>query len=635
MCGIAGVVYEDRGRVVERELMERMCASMLHRGPDEGGIHIDGRAALGHRRLSIIDIASGQQPMADSTGSLWITFNGEIYNYRELGDELAARGHTFRTRSDTEVILEAYAEFGERCVERLQGMFAFAIWDTQREQLFVARDRLGIKPLYYTILPGVFAFASELKALLELAGVDRQLDLQALYDTLTLRYTVAPDTLLRGIRKLPPGHVLTVRPTGLDIRRYWELDFTRKIPGDERELAKEFYDRFAACVKSHLVGEVPLGTLLSGGLDSTAVTAVLDEMAPGRLKTFSVSFDEGGDDYDEREYMRLAARHYGTDHHEVTIDHGDFLAALDRYVWHTEEPMADPASIPLFYVSKLAREYVTVVLSGEGSDELLGGYTFSDAFRGYERAQLARRIPRAVRSGLLRPVNHLVRSERLARYLDLADSPASHYPQHVPVYMANVFSEEAKRQLLGELFREHGSLHPTVERVVAEYRKTEGFDFLDQMLYVYTKQWLPDDLLLKADKMTMAHSLELRVPFLDHSFVEFAASLPVDLKIHKDANGRHTTKYLLRKAFAGKIPEEILNRRKMGFPVPLARLWGNGLAVKARDLFASRAFRESGLFDVTQVSALIDGGRNGAAVAEQAWSLVVLATWLELFRIRS
>lgn len=634
MCGISGLLYHDRTRRPERRDIEAMTDALAHRGPDERGCYVDGPVALGNRRLSIIDVAAGHQPMCNEDGTVWITYNGEVYNYAELADELCAKGHRFRTKSDTEVVLHLYEEAGEDCVERLRGMFGFAIWDTRQEKLLLARDRLGIKPLYYFAGDEFLAFGSEIRALLQLPSVPRRVNVQALHDYLTFRYNIAPETMFDGILKVPPGHVLVARRGEVKIRRYWDLDFSRKIAMSEDDCVAEFARRFVQVTKSHLMSEVPLGVLLSGGLDSTVVTAVVSELVGRPIKTFSVAFADDGDEYDERFYARLAARHYATDHHEIAITHRDFREGLPGYIEHMEEPMADPASIPLYYVSKLAKDHVTVILSGEGSDELFGGYMRADDFRGFDRACRIRRIPRLVRDHLLAPLNDgVIRSPRIARYLELARLPLSHYPLRVPTYMGGVLSEDAKWALYGERVKACGGLRKSEDLVVDAYRNTLGLEFLDQMLYVYTKQWLPDDLLLKADKMTMAHSLELRVPFLDHTLVEFVASLPVDLKLRRNGHGSCITKYVLRKAFGDKTPAPILNRRKVGFAVPLQRLFQHELKEVAWDVLHSRRLSESGLFDTREVDALLQAHGTGRDHAPALWSLLVFGMWYRLFRV--
>src|SRR5581483_1090769 len=386
MCGIAGLIRHD-GAPVRRETIEGMCRRMIHRGPDDEGIHLDGPVGLGHRRLSIIDLASGHQPMSNEDGTVWVIFNGEIYNYRAIREELLAQGHRFRTQSDTEVIVHLYEDLGAGCVQRLEGMFGFAIWDARDRTLLLARDRLGIKPVYYLEQPDRLAFSSELRALRDLEGFDAKVDPQALHDFLTFRYTVAPLTMLEGIKKLPPGHLLTVKDGVVETREYWDLDFSKKLAMSEQDLIEEFARRLRDCTRSHLMSEVPLGVFLSGGMDSTVIAGLVAEIAGKRVKTFSVGFvGEEGTKWDERPYARLAAQRYETDHYELALTGRQYADGVRDMVAFMEEPMADPSAIPLYYIAKLASEHVTVILSGEGSDEALAGYSFHAHFRGFRRA---------------------------------------------------------------------------------------------------------------------------------------------------------------------------------------------------------------------------------------------------------
>jgi asparagine synthase (glutamine-hydrolysing) len=633
MCGIAGFVNHRTQDPAERRVLESMLQAMLERGPDDGGCYLDRYVGLGHRRLSIVDRSGGHQPMCNEDGRVWITFNGEIYNFQALREELLAQGHTFKTRSDTEVILHLYEDLDAGCVQRLVGMFAFAIWDSRTDSLFLARDRFGIKPLYYAAGPDTFGFSSSIRALLQMPSVASRLNVQAAHDYLTLRYNIAPQTIFQGIAKLEPGHCMTVRRGDVTIRQYWDLDASKKVILPEAELIGEFARRFEHSVVTHLMGEVPHGVLLSGGLDSTAVTAVLAQQLSRPVKTFSVSFhsEDRNPAWDEREYAQLAARTYGTDHHELVLTGKAFADAVAPSVYQMEEPMADPAAVPLYCISELARRHVTVLFSGEGGDELLAGYTFGEAFKGYQRARWVHAIPRAIRHGLLEPINrYLVKSDRLARYLKIANAPLAQYPMIVPSHMTRVLSEDMKQALYSDWMKGH-RLRGSEQLIIDAYARTTHCEFLDQMLYVYTKQWLADDLLLKADKMTMAHSLELRVPFLDHPFAEFVASLPTDQKLRREGR-QFTTKYIFRRAFEGRIPPTILTREKIGFSVPLHEIFHRELLPMAADLFRSQAFKETGLFQIDKVLAYVDNYEAARQAGQWShvmalWSLLVFALW--------
>lgn len=634
MCGIAGIVNHSTKQPTDRHVIESMLQAMIHRGPDDGGSYIDRYVALGHRRLSIVDRSGGHQPMCNEDGSLWITFNGEIYNFQELREELLAHGHTFKTRSDTEVILHLYEDLDAGCVQRLVGMFAFAIWDSRKEVLFMARDRFGIKPLYYAARPDSFGFSSSIQALLQMPALAPRIDVQAAHDYLTLRYNIAPQTIFKGIAKLEPGHCLTLRHGEVNIRQYWDIDFSKKIVMTEDEMIGEFYRRFEQSVRSHLMGEVPHGVLLSGGLDSTAVTAVLANTLSSRVKTFSVSFqsDDKNPWWNELNYAQLASQAYGTEHYEMVLTGKQFADALEPYVRHMEEPMADPAAVPLYCISELARRHVTILFAGEGGDELLAGYTFWTAFKGYQRARWFKAVPGVLRNSLIERFNrHLFKSDRLDRYLQVANAPLSHYPVFVPSHMTHVFSEDMKHELYSEWMRENRCVD-SEQPIIDAYKRTTNFELLDQMLYVYTKQWMADDLLLKADKMTMAHSLELRVPFLDHPFAEFAAGLPTDMKLRKEGRRRFTTKYIFRRAFHDRIPKAILERDKMGFTVPLHEILQKELLPVAADLFRSQAFKETGMFKMEKVLAYLDNYEAAVQAGRwshvmELWSLLVFALW--------
>jgi asparagine synthase (glutamine-hydrolysing) len=642
MCGIVGF-YSHRSEINEEQLLHA-CKLIQHRGPDASNIYLDQGVGLGHRRLSIIDLSdAANQPMSDTTGQIVLVYNGELYNFQELRKTLLALGHQFHTRSDTEVLLHMYMQYGEACLSYLQGMFAFAIWDKRRRALFLARDRLGIKPLYFRINGSTFSFASEIKALLALDPTPIQVDRQALHDYLTFRYTISPRTMFQGIEKLPPAHSMLFSGATVKIERYWTPNYRKTESMTDEEWVQALRKRFTDTVTSHLVSDVPVGVLLSGGLDSSVVAAVMQSVLTQPIKTFSVAFTEGGV-YDERPFARQMARHLGTDHHEIVVTAQDFIDALPAFVWHMDEPVADSASIPLYYVSQLARRHVTVVLSGEGSDELLAGYYFWLHYKGYDRLKLFKRLPAWMRERLVGEINRrLLRSERLGEYLQMSQHPLSAYGSMVPNYQDNVFNEEEKWRLYDSAMRDIPPLEDSVDKVRAAYRNTQDFEFLDQMLFVSMTQWLPEDLLVKADKMTMAHSLELRVPFLDHVLVDFAAHMPTNLKVHKRGN-KYIEKYALKKAFADMIPGEILMREKLGFPVPYAKWFKHEMRDMLHDVLLAQTARESGILNSVEVERLLkvvlspeEKPRKGLwdPQAKKIWSLFVFELWRQQFKVTS
>lgn len=583
MCGICGIVSLGGGPVRSEDLLA-MRDRMVHRGPDDAGVFINGSVALGHRRLSIIDLSTGHQPMTNEDGSVVIVYNGELYNYLDLRSELIAKGHVFATRSDTEVIVHAYEEFGKGCLEHFRGMFAFALWDGRKRRLFAARDRLGKKPLYYVRWGDTFLFASEIKALLAHPAARREVDDESLDLYFGFRFVPGPRTMFRGIAKLQPGHTLVVEGSEVRTEQYWDIDTitTREIALDNAQ--EEFVSLLKEAVRMRLMSEVPLGVFLSGGVDSSAVVALMSEIVPGPIKTFSVGYADDPAE-NEFEYARMVASRYQTAHHEFRLTADDFLAFLPKLVWHLDEPIADASTIPLFYISQLAKEHVTVVLSGEGADELLGGYYI------YKKMLLLdtlRALPGArLLAGLSAGAASVVGNRKAERYASLMRKPLEERYAGV----ASVLSDAERSALFG-------GRKPASRAAVTRpyYERVQHREPLNRMLYLDTKVWLPDDLLMKADKMTMATSVELRVPFLDHKLVEYAASLPVSYKIHGNE-----TKYLLKRAMESRLPHEVLYRPKKGFPVPISR-WFREKASGLRDVLldsgsASRQFFAPGVLE--------------------------------------
>ena len=535
MCGIAGKLVFDSSARVSRGDILRMIAPIAHRGPDGRGVHLDGNIGLGHVRLSIIDLNTGAQPMSNEDETVWIVFNGEIYNFAALREQLQAKGHIFRSHSDTEVILHAYEEFGTDCVNELRGMFAFAIWDSKQRRLFVARDRIGIKPLYFCTTGQEFYFASELKAILTDPAVSREINLPAIRQFLSFHYLPGTETLFKNIHKLPPGHSLMVESGRVTQQRYWDLRFTRQrwqMPF--AEATEELHGLLAATVRDHMIADVPVGILSSGGVDSSAILNFAVQATDKKIKTFTVGFD-GDQVVDERPYARLTAKRFGTEHFETSISADDFWNFLPAYVWHMEEPVCEPPAVALFYVSRLAREHVKVVLSGEGGDEAFAGYPNYPNMLWLDRIR-SRLGPLARPTGAGAEVaGRFFGNERFRRYGRALGRPlATQYFSRTsgPTGFFNASAEN----LFTPDFLRHTASVSAAEFIGKLTAALPDEPLLNQMLYVDSKTWLPDDLLVKADKITMANSLELRVPLLDHKVLEFAATLPPDFKVRAAGN---------------------------------------------------------------------------------------------------
>jgi asparagine synthase (glutamine-hydrolysing) len=622
MCGIAGIATRDFQEPIEEGRLKRMRDALRHRGPDGAGLLLDGPVGLGHRRLSIVDVSGGHQPMANEDGSVWIVFNGEIYNHAALRPGLEARGHRYRSRSDTETILHLYEEEGERCVERLQGMFAFAIWDRPRRRLLLARDRLGIKPLYYAITPRELLFASEIKALLA-AGVRPELDHAALPEYLAAGFVSGEETLFRGVRRLPPASTLSWSP-GQEFhqRRYWRLPAPEGDGGPAlAERACEVRSRLAAAVRSHLMSDVPLGLFLSGGIDSSGLLALMAPMVKEPVRTFAVGFSER--EANELAYARLAARSAGAEHREVVVSPEEFFQSLPGLVWHEDEPISFPSSIPLYFVSRLAQDHVKVVLTGEGADELFLGY---NRYRVTAWNQRLGRLywsatPSALRATVRRVAGRLPRP--LRRYA--VRSFLTLEPGQRGLYCENfaVFSQALRQEVLPDA----GLLaaRDPHAQSLAFYEEAVG-GALDRMSRADLQTYLVR-LLMKQDRMSMAASIESRVPFLDHELVEHVVSMPGRFKLRG-----WQTKAVLRAALRGLVPPAILSRRKMGFPVPVARwLRGPFWSLVEEFVLGPRA-HSRGLFDPSVLRRLAEEHRGGqVSHGDRLWLLLNLEVWQRVF----
>jgi asparagine synthase (glutamine-hydrolysing) len=610
-------VKTDAVDTVDPALLQRMTDALAHRGPDDSGCYVEPGVGLGHRRLSIIDIAGGKQPIFNEDRSAAIVFNGEIYNYKATTEGLIARGHRFTTRSDTETIIHAYEEYGDRCIERLRGMFAFAIWDRKRRRLLLARDRLGKKPLYYYQGPGFFAFASEIKALLEIPEVPREVDREALDLYLSLRYVPGPRTMFRDVFKLQPGHLLVLDSGGARTQVYWDAlpESSAQPPVDA---VAEFRERFEESVKLRLISEAPLGVFLSGGVDSSAVLAMMRKLEGGmRLQSFSIGYEAGSRgeaQSNELPFAAQAAAAFDAEHHEYRLSPSDFRELIPRLVWHLDEPLADPSCVPLYFLARLAREHITVALSGEGADEILAGY-------GIYRRMLALETLRRRFSTLawLAPrLAPLAPGNVLRNYLLLAALPQESRYRGV----SRALAPGAKARLLG---RSDDSLLDSVFDPL--WRRTAHASPLDRMLYLDLKIWLPDDLLLKADRMTMASGLELRVPFLDQEVVEYAFSLSDEWKLH-EGRGKH----LLRQAMSGVLPPAILQRPKKGFPVPTEVWLRNQMRDFTRDALLGPDSACRRHMDSAALEEVVSANERGEAGRHQdVWTLLVFEFWHRVF----
>jgi asparagine synthase (glutamine-hydrolysing) len=621
MCGIAGFVSrtEDAGTPAASEILDRMCRVIAHRGPDDQGTLVRGPAALGMRRLSIIDLAGGHQPMSGCDPEVSIVFNGEIYNYRELRRGLESRGHRFKTSSDTEAILHAYEEQGASCVESLRGMFGLAIWDGRARTLFVARDRAGKKPLYYTLTPeGTFVFGSELKSLLQHPEVRREVNPEALDAYLSFGYVPDPLGIFRGVEKLPPGCHLTYAEGRVSVAQYWDFPFEPEEGRTEDEWVEELRVLLDEAVRVRLVADVPLGAFLSGGVDSSAVVGLMARASDRPVKTFSIGFRE--DSYDELKYARVAAQRFGTDHHEFTVT-PDVCALVDELVWHFDEPFADSSALPTYMVSKMARDYVKVVLSGDGGDELFAGYTRYAVER--RRGGFAR-LPRVVRAGLMRPLGRrLPHGARGRNFIhNVALDPVARYVEEV-----SVFTRLNKPSLYTAEFRQSLGASDPAARFRSTAARVRTGEPLDALLYLDAKTYLPGDILTKVDRMTMAVGLEARAPLLDHKLAEFVGRVPARFKMRG-----LETKHLFKRAVEGLVPEEILRRPKQGFGVPIQQWINRELRGRTRETLLDARTRSRGYTDSAYVSLLLDEHERGRRDhAAELWSLFVLELWHRIF----
>lgn len=647
MCGIAGEINLNSG--VTLETIRRMCEVLAHRGPDdEGTVLLKDKSiwasnkefpsylpkegfevGLGHRRLSIIDLSeTGHQPMANENGTIWIVYNGEIYNFQELRSRLEEKGHTFKSRSDTEVILHAYEEWGVNCLQSFRGMFAFGLWDNRLKRLFLARDRLGKKPLVYAHQKGKFAFASEIKALLKIPWVEKKVNLKAIHHYLTYQYIPSPQTIFEGIYKIPPAHYLLYDFNDhLKKDRYWKLTFNpyEEREEDEKNLCELIRDKLKESVKLRLISDVPLGAFLSGGIDSSIVVGLMAQNGGPPVRTFSIGFEE--QEFNELDYARILSKYFGTDHHEFIVK-PNAIEILPELVWYYNEPFADASAVPTYYVAKMTSDFVKVVLTGDAGDENFAGYP---RYRRSKYVLWFTMLPEVFRKDLLgKTLRGLSNSpwkrktfNRLADFVELLSSHQGHnYLEQI-----RIFNEQEKREIYTEDFFTEVADDSPEDYLIAKYEEIDSEDPLEKILYLDMMTYLPEDLLVKVDIATMANSLEARVPFLDHLFIEEAAKIPFDLKLHG-----FKLKYILKKAFSDFLPEVILKRRKMGFGVPLSQWFRKDLKDYTYGILLNHRANSRGIFKKDGIERLLKDHLslrydNSAKI----WALLFLEIWFRMF----
>jgi asparagine synthase (glutamine-hydrolysing) len=624
MCGIVGKLNFDPSRPVGEHILRRMSSALRHRGPDDEGIWMNGSVGMASRRLAIIDLSPrAHMPMTNEDGSLWVVLNGEIYNFQDLRKDLQRKGHVFRSESDTEVILHLYEEHGARCLEYLRGMFAFALWDATRHVLFLARDRVGEKPLYYYHDAKSFFFASEPKAILQDSDVGADADPAVIHHFLTYGYVPGMYSAFKGIHRLPASHYLLVQDGEVKIYRYWSLKYTPKLQGTEEELGEELLALLTDAVRLRLISDVPVGAFLSGGLDSSTIVALMRTLFSGKIKTFSVGFEHP--EYDERSYARQVAERFETDHHEVVIT-SDVLRTVPRLVWHYNEPFADPSALPSFALCETTRDFVTVALNGDGGDEAFLGY---DRYLGTVLAEWYDSIPLWIRLGLARAAGGLPQSlpksriNRLHRFMDVTMlAPQRRYGQ----WMIH-FSNSEKDQLYTAEFGAHVRETDSLSLLERAYKASDAPNFLEASADTDVQLYLPDDLLVKMDIASMAHSLEVRSPILDHKVLEFAACLPPTLKLRG-----LTRKYLLKKVMRNVLPQTVINRRKMGFAAPIHNWLRHEMREMAHDLLLDPRSIQRGYFRPETVTRYLDEHRKGHGNHHfRLWNLVMLELWHRMF----
>jgi len=627
MCGIAGIFSFDSEKEVSEGLLKKMCSVLGHRGPDDEGIEIfsGGKAGFGHRRLSIIDIEGGHQPLSNEDGTVWVVFNGEIYNFQELRQDLEKNGHRFKTRTDVEVIIHLYEDKGVRCLDDLRGMFAFGLWDGREGRLFVARDRLGQKPLIYTFLNGQFIFASEIKAILQLPTVSRSVNAAALNDYLTYQYVPHPLTMFEGIEKLSPAHYMVVERRRREVKRYWNVDFSREENLPEPEYSRRIRSLLEEATKLRLISDVPLGAFLSGGVDSSITVALMSELTGRPVKTFSIGFKEKK--FDELRYARMIAERYKTEHQEFIVE-PKCLEVLDDLIWHYDEPFADSSAIPTYYVSRMTSKFVKVALSGDAGDECFAGYPRYKAVKiagCFDKLPVA--LQRIIANRYWQKLPASVEQKSLRRRLKKLMLELKKRPEERYLRWICIFDDEWKEILFADEFARKVAGRKSAYYIENYYDRHSRRDFLSRTTYVDLMTYLPSDLLVKVDIASMTHSLETRSPFLDHKVVELAGKMPMRYKLRGFQD-----KYILRKTFRDLLPPEIVRRKKMGFGVPIGRWFRTELKDYIRGVLLDTRTLGRGYFKEESIRRLIGEHVEGKFDhGYRLWSLLVLELWHRRF----
>lgn len=623
MCGICGKIHFDPSRRIDESEIRGMADSIRHRGPDDEGYHVQDNVGLGFRRLSIIDLSTGHQPLTNEDGSLWIIFNGEIYNFPELREILLGKGHILRTRTDTECILHLYEEYGNECVNYLRGMFAFAIWNNKSKALFCARDRFGIKPFYYYVDQHSFIFGSEIKSILKAADVDRAMDLNALDSYFTYGYVTGSRTIYSAIKKLLPAHTLSLHPCSSSQPRltsYWDLQFHPDYSRSEAQWLEEVENKFSESVRLHMISDVPLGAFLSGGVDSSSVVALMARYSTERVKTFSIGFAES--QFNELQYAREVARKYQTDHHERVLE-PESVTLLSTLVDAYDEPFADNSAIPTYYVSKFAREYVTVALSGDGGDELFAGYTHYPKLRNIERYNF---LPAFVRKPLAKGIHSLIPNTVQGKGLSyLLSQDEDMIGAHI-----SVFNRLERKKLYASDVYDHlqGSYAESEKEKIIRNSRAE--EYVSRMQELDIRSYLVDDILTKVDVVSMQNSLEMRVPFLDHQFVELTLKIPVQYKMH-----RRGQKYIFKQAMSPYLPASILHHKKQGFTLPFKLWFKEDLKEYVDDRFLATRSRLSNYLNMDCVRNVVSEHRRGSRdFTTKIWSLLFFDAWLDRFAVK-